>query len=854
MKRFILLLFVILTLAGTARATDVTVSAVTIDGFSPSNIGTDRLIAVNTAGGSPTITSSGLFTGIVGLSGFRVLIDGAAYTVASVNSTSSLTLTVNYAGTPGAQTMTLYRWVEMRVYADRAFQPLGSTQIIQPGAVGSGNFFRRFAAGVVNNGSTDQLFIPQIVIPATTDALITNQAKYSFPFYRPGGNSQLEFFLCPSATAQLALPPATPTTWTAICQFNSPSAVIPPANDAYTKAQIDARLPSCSINNGIYYSVSGNLLSCLTFGSGLSVVGNTLTATAGGSGYNQLQEEGGNITQRGILNFIGAGFTAADNAGATRSELSLDSDLNALAANATNGFWVHTGAGTGAARLFQAPTAGFTITNNDGVAGNPTFVLANDLAGVEGLATTGIATRTAADTWTTRTLTAPAAGFTITNPAGIAGNPTFVLANDLAALEGLGTTGIPARTGVDTWAIRTLTQPANGITITNPGGVAGNPTFALANDLNAVEGLSTTGLATRTAPDTWTTRTITGTANRIGVTNGDGVSGNPTLDIGSDVVTLTGTQTLTNKTLTSPKIGTAILDTNGNELLNLTATGSAVNELTLTNAATGTFPSLSASGNDSNIDITLTPKGTGKVGVGAPGASPVAGTIGGPDASGTNTAGVNLELTGGKGTGNAVSGAAVIRYPLIGASGTTLQSLGSDKFPVSTSLYTNTAIGTAVANTTTETSLFTGATASSGSTLTIVGGSARAGTVYRMRLYGTFTTTGTPTIRFKVKLGSTIIADSTAFTSPNNAGGLFFIDVHVYINAIGAAGLARADFEGRLTTVVQGSTTPTFFLAANGEPSVDFTANQTIDVTAQWGTASASNSVGLLTASIKRVR
>ena len=31
-------------------------------------------------------------------------------------------------------------------------------------------------------------------------------------------------------------------------------------------------------------------------------------------------------------------------------------------------------------------------------------------------------------------------------------------------------------------------------------------------------------------------------------------------------VTTGGTQTLTNKTLTSPKIGTSILDTNGNEL------------------------------------------------------------------------------------------------------------------------------------------------------------------------------------------------------------------------------------------------------------------------------------------------
>jgi hypothetical protein len=77
-------------------------------------------------------------------------------------------------------------------------------------------------------------------------------------------------------------------------------------------------------------------------------------------------------------------------------------------------------------------------------------------------------------------------------------------------------------------------------------------------------------------------------------------------------VTLTGTQTLTNKTLTSPKIGTSILDTNGNELFLLTATGSAVNEFTLANAATGNDPTLSATGGDSNIDIAIKPKGSGE--------------------------------------------------------------------------------------------------------------------------------------------------------------------------------------------------------------------------------------------------
>ena len=77
-------------------------------------------------------------------------------------------------------------------------------------------------------------------------------------------------------------------------------------------------------------------------------------------------------------------------------------------------------------------------------------------------------------------------------------------------------------------------------------------------------------------------------------------------------VTLTGTQTLTNKTLTSPKIGTNILDTGGNELINLTATGSAVSEFTIANAGTGVSgPTLSATSGETNVGININPKGTG---------------------------------------------------------------------------------------------------------------------------------------------------------------------------------------------------------------------------------------------------
>ena len=86
-----------------------------------------------------------------------------------------------------------------------------------------------------------------------------------------------------------------------------------------------------------------------------------------------------------------------------------------------------------------------------------------------------------------------------------------------------------------------------------------------------------------------------------------------TLAFGDGDVTTTGTQTLTNKTLTSPKIGTNIQDTNGNELITLTATSSAVNEVTYANAATGNNPSITASGGDTNIGIDLKTKGSGVI-------------------------------------------------------------------------------------------------------------------------------------------------------------------------------------------------------------------------------------------------
>jgi hypothetical protein len=99
--------------------------------------------------------------------------------------------------------------------------------------------------------------------------------------------------------------------------------------------------------------------------------------------------------------------------------------------------------------------------------------------------------------------------------------------------------------------------------------------------------------------------TATGSAvNHVGITNaatGDG----PTIEAKGDD---------SNVDLNVKPKGTGailIKDGDGNELVKTSRTASAVNEITVANAATGNGPTLSATGDDTNIDLNITPKGTG---------------------------------------------------------------------------------------------------------------------------------------------------------------------------------------------------------------------------------------------------
>jgi trimeric autotransporter adhesin len=98
--------------------------------------------------------------------------------------------------------------------------------------------------------------------------------------------------------------------------------------------------------------------------------------------------------------------------------------------------------------------------------------------------------------------------------------------------------GLIAKTG-GTVTGRTLVAGTSGLSITNGNGVSGNPSISLTGALAGIPGLAGTGLISIIGGSTASQVTILGTANQITVVNGNG-NGNPTISI-SDNPTLPGT-------------------------------------------------------------------------------------------------------------------------------------------------------------------------------------------------------------------------------------------------------------------------------------------------------------------------
>ena len=187
--------------------------------------------------------------------------------------------------------------------------------------------------------------------------------------------------------------------------------------------------------------------------------------------------------------------------------------------------------------------------------------------------------------------------------------------------------------------------------------IAGTDLTATAAEFNLLDGGSTVG--------------TTAVAGGDGILTNDGGTMRQTSVDTFDTYLAGTTKTLTNKTLTAPKFadGGFIADANGNELIMLQTASSAVNQLEVTNAASGGSVVVGASGDDSNIDIDISPKGTGEVNIAAGNLN-----YGGTAVTAT---GAELNLTDGSSSGTIVNSKAVIYGGSGEVNATTLQIAGS---------------------------------------------------------------------------------------------------------------------------------------------------------------------------------
>lgn len=173
-----------------------------------------------------------------------------------------------------------------------------------------------------------------------------------------------------------------------------------------------------------------------------------------------------------------------------------------------------------------------------------------------------------------------------------------------------------------TWNASTNTP-----TLTSSVGTKGDYYVVSVAGATSIDGISNWGVGDWIAYNGSTWQRVEGGADLNGVNLT--VSGTTTLsnltastalalDASKNIVSVTNTGTgsnvlATSPSITTPRVITSLNDTNGNELIAVTAVASAVNELTITNAAIANSPTISATGADTNIDIKLTAKGTGNV-------------------------------------------------------------------------------------------------------------------------------------------------------------------------------------------------------------------------------------------------
>jgi len=165
-------------------------------------------------------------------------------------------------------------------------------------------------------------------------------------------------------------------------------------------------------------------------------------------------------------------------------------------------------------------------------------------------------------------------------------------------------------------------------------------------------------------------------------------------------------------------------------------------------------------------------------------------------------------------------------------------------------LYAQTANSIPITGTTVETTLIDGGVGS----LVVPANGFTVGNSFLASFNGHITCVNNETLRIRVKSGAVLLADSGSVSLPACTDKHWDLNIHFTVRAIGTAGVASIISAGSLTYSKD---------ASNAFEGIDFsdlnnttfntTISNTLDVTAQWGSNNAGNTIYTETFTLHRI-
>jgi hypothetical protein len=155
-------------------------------------------------------------------------------------------------------------------------------------------------------------------------------------------------------------------------------------------------------------------------------------------------------------------------------------------------------------------------------------------------------------------------------------------------------------------------------------------------------------------------------------------------------------------------------------------------------------------------------------------------------------------------------------------------------------LFAQTANSTAITGTNVETTLINGGVG----TLTVPANGFNIGDSFRAVVAGVLSAANNQTIRIKVKTGSVILLDSGLQPITNITNDVFSLNIDFTIRALGAAGVASIVSLGTFHYVkTVNAATQGFAFNVVNSTTFDTTISNTLNITVQWGSNNAGNSI-----------